>query len=69
MKIFNKVTNYHFQVRHLIILFAILLLFQTLLSYINTTFANNLITKTMDLSRIDSAENIADVTAMSLELL
>ncbi len=69
MKIFNKFTNYHFQVRHLIILFAILLLFQTLLSYINTTFANNLITKTMDLYRRDSAENFADVTAMSLELL
>ncbi len=67
--LFEKMKNYRFQIQHLIILFAILLLFQTLLSYINTASTDNLLSKTMELYRKDSAENFADLTATSLELL
>ncbi|MBD3287958.1 histidine kinase [candidate division KSB1 bacterium] len=69
MKLFNKLKNYHFEIRHLIILFAVLVIFQTVLSYINTTSTSNLLSRTMELYRRDSAENMADLITTSLEML
>lgn len=65
----NKLSHYHFEIRHLIILFAALAVFQTILSYINKTSTNSMLSKTLELYKKDSAENLADLTATSLELL
>jgi len=69
MSVFQKFKEYRFELKHLIILFIILILFQTILSYIHSTSTSSLLTKTMELYRQDSAERIADLTTTSLELL
>lgn len=69
MNILTKIKAYHFEIRHLIIVFTVLVLFQTILSYINTTSTSNQLSKTMELYRKDSAERLADLTTTSLELL
>lgn len=69
MSLFKKIERYRFEIRHLIIIFATLAIFQTILSYINNTSANSLFKKTLEFYKKDSAENLADLTTTSLELL
>ncbi|MCK4577652.1 MAG: HAMP domain-containing histidine kinase [Candidatus Marinimicrobia bacterium] len=69
MNIFNKLNKYHFELRHLVILFITLILFQTILSYIHSVSTSRLLTKNMETYRQDVAERIADLTTTSLELL
>lgn len=69
MNILNKISKYRFELRHFIIIFAALAIFQTILSYINKTSSSSLLSTTMELYKKDSAENLADLTATSLELL
>jgi signal transduction histidine kinase len=69
MSILKKLSQYRFEIRHLMIIFAALAIFQTILSYINKTASTTLLSTTMELYKQDSAENLADLTATSLELL
>jgi len=69
MSIIQRMKEYRFELQHLIILFAILILFQTILSYVNSTSASNLLNRTMDVYRQDTAERVADLTTTSLELI
>ena len=67
-RFFNIMRNYRFQIWHLILLFLMLISFLTMLSYINNTSTRNLLQKTMNLYRRDSAERMAHLTTASLEL-
>ena len=69
MNILDKLSKYRFELRHFIIIFAALAIFQTILSFINKTSSTTLLSTTMELYKKDSAENLADLTATSLELL
>ncbi len=69
MSLIKRIKNYHFEIRHLIVFFIILASFQTILSYVNSTSTSNVLSRTMELYRKDSAENLADLTATSLEML
>lgn len=50
-------------------LFIIVIVFQTALSFINNQSTNNLFQQAMDYYRRDSAERVADLTTTALELL
>jgi len=69
MKLLKKFTKHNFEVKHIIILFVVLVTFQIVLSYLHKVSTSNLITQTMDLYKKDSAERLANLTATSLELL
>ncbi|NOX88209.1 MAG: ATP-binding protein [Calditrichaeota bacterium] len=69
MSLFKKIKRYRFEIRHLIIIFAAMAIFQTILSYINNTSTNSLLSKTLEFYKKYSAENLADLTTTSLELL
>jgi len=68
MSLRHKLKAYHFEIKHIIILFALLAIFQIILSYINSTSTSNLLNKTMDIYRKDSAERVADLMTTSMEL-
>ena len=69
MKLLKKFTKHNFEVKHIIILFVVLVTFQVVLSYLHKVSTSNLITQTMDLYKKDSVERLANLTATSLELL
>lgn len=68
VKLLQHMKSYRFQVWHMVLLVFIMILFLTLLSYINTNNTRNLLNKTMNLYRRDSAERLANLTTTSLEL-
>ena len=68
-KITDRFTKYHFELKHLLVLFVILLLFQLVLSYVNQRSMNAFLTRTQDWYQRDAAEKIANLTTMSLELI
>ncbi len=63
------IRNFHIELRHLIVLFVILTLFQIILSFLHSNSTTELLNKTLDVYRKDSAERIADLTTSSLELI
>ncbi len=63
------IRNYHFELRHLIVLFTILGLFQLILSYLHSNSTTALLNRALEVYRKDSAERIADLTSSSLELI
>lgn len=65
----SKTMDFHFGIRHIILISMITILFLAVSSYINTISKNNLLSRTTDLYRKNSVENLADLTATSLELL
>jgi len=69
MKFLKRFTQHNFEVKHIIILFVVLVTFQVAISYLHKVSMSNLITQTMDLYKKDSAERLANLTATSLELL
>lgn len=69
MNFFNRIKRYRFEFYHFIILIVIITISQITLSYINTRSTQNLIGKSIDIYRWDTAERIADLTTTSLELL
>lgn len=66
---FPDLKKYHFEIRHLLVLFLILILFQVVLYYVHSSSINNMLQKTMELYRMDSAERLANLTTTSLELV
>jgi len=69
MKFFEKIRKYHFQLRHVIVLFIILMFFQLTITFIHKISLGNFLVKTQDWYQKDSAEKLANLTATSLELL
>jgi HAMP domain-containing protein len=65
----SKIGQYHFELRHLLVLVLVIILFQIILSYIHSVSVQNVLSKTMELYRQDSAERIAHQTATALEVL
>ena len=65
----GKIKNYHFEWKHLLVLFIVLIFFQIIISFIQQISLTDLKNETLDWYKMDSAEKIADLTTTSFELL
>ena len=65
----RKYESYHFEIQHILVLFIIVVVFQTALSFINSQSTNQIFQQAMEYYRRDSAERVADLTTTALELL
>ncbi len=68
-KIFEKIKEYHFEFKHVTVLFLILFIFQLIVSFINKAAIKNFLTTTQEWYQKESAEEIANLTATALELV
>lgn len=68
-KIIEKFREYHFEFKHLTVLFIILFSFQLLLSFINKSSISSFLRSTQEWYQKDSAEKLANLTTTSIELL
>lgn len=68
-KLFEKTRDYHFEFKHVTVLFLILFAFQLIISFINKASIRNFLNSTQEWYQKDSAEEIANLTTMSLELV
>ena len=68
-KILEDIKRYRFELRHLTVLFLILIVFQFILSFIQKNSLKNFLNQTQEWYQQDSAEKMANLTATSLELL
>jgi signal transduction histidine kinase len=64
----NKIKEYHFEFRHVTVLFIILFSFQLIVSFINKSSIKNFLDTTQDWYQRESAEEIANLTATVIEL-
>ncbi|MGE5430234.1 MAG: sensor histidine kinase [Syntrophomonadaceae bacterium] len=69
VKLLEKFREYHFEFRHLTVLFIILFAFQLLLSFINKSSISGFLSNTQKWYQKDSAEKLANLTTTSFELL
>jgi len=67
-KYFEKFKTYHFEFKHLTVLFFFLLFFQIIVSLINKSSITSFLSSTKDWYQKDAIERIANLTATSLEL-
>jgi len=65
----ERLESYHFEIQHLVVLFIVVIVFQTALSFINSQSTHQVFQQAMEYYRRDSAERVADLTTTSLELL
>lgn len=65
---FEKFRTYHFEFKHLTVLFFFLLVFQIIVSLINKSSVTLFLNNTKDWYQKDAVEKIANLTATSLEL-
>ena len=68
-KILENIKKYRFELRHLTVLFLILIFFQLILSFIQKNSLKNFLDQTQEWYQQDSAEKMANLTTTSLELL
>ncbi|MBU2446262.1 MAG: histidine kinase [Bacteroidetes bacterium] len=68
-RFFEKIKKYHFEFKHLTVLFLILLIFQIIISFINKNSIKNFLEATQEWYQKDSAERLANLTTTSFELL
>ncbi len=68
-KIRQELKKYHFEWKHLLVLFIVLIIFQLIVSYINKVSLHHLLEETQNWYKKDSAEKIANLTTTSVELL
>jgi hypothetical protein len=61
--------KYRIEIRHVTILFVVLLIFQIFVSLVYKFSLQGFLVKTQDWYRQDSAERLANLTTTSLELL
>ncbi|MBN2423483.1 MAG: histidine kinase [Calditrichaceae bacterium] len=59
----------HFQWKHVMVLFIILIVFQLIVSYINKASLENLMIETQEWYKRESAEQLANLTTTSVELI
>ena len=64
-----KIKEYHFEFKHVTVLFIILFGFQLIISFINKAAVKSFLNTTQECYQKDSAEEIANLTATSLELV
>ncbi len=69
IKYFEKIKEYHFEFKHVTVLFIILFAFQLIISFINKAAVKSFLSSTQEWYQKDSAEEIANLTATSLELV
>jgi hypothetical protein len=69
VKLYDQSKHYHFEWRHILVLFIILILFQLIVSYIHKVSIQGILHKTQDWYKQHSVEKIANLTTTSLELL
>ncbi len=69
MKLAQKFESYHFEIQHILVLFIVVVVFQTALSFINSQSTHQIFQQAMEYYRRDSAERVADLTTTALELL
>jgi hypothetical protein len=68
-RLVEKAKEYHFEFKHVTVLFIILFAFQLIISFINKASIKNFLNNTQEWYQKDSAEEIANLTTMSLELV
>jgi Histidine kinase-, DNA gyrase B-, and HSP90-like ATPase len=68
-KYFGKIREYHFEFKHLTVLFIILLSFQIIVSFINKSSITTFLDNTKKWYQKDAVEKLANLTATSLELI
>lgn len=68
-KIRDKIKEYHFEFKHITVLFLILFAFQLIVSFINKASIKEFINTTQDWYQRESAEEIANLTSTALELV
>ncbi|MEW6061564.1 MAG: histidine kinase, partial [Bacteroidota bacterium] len=61
--------QYRFEIRHLTVLFIILIVFQIIISFIHKISLQKILVNTQEWYQQDSAERLANLTTTSLELL
>jgi hypothetical protein len=65
----EKINQYHFELRHVLVLFVIFVAVQVLVSFVQKISLQEFLVDTQDSYQKDSAERVANLTATSLELL
>ena len=68
-KIIEKIKEYHFEFKHVTVLFIILFAFQLIISFINKASIKSFLSTTQEWYQKDSAEEIANLITTSLELV
>ncbi|HZW38745.1 MAG TPA: ATP-binding protein [Ignavibacteriaceae bacterium] len=68
-KSLEKLKDYHFEFKHITVLFIILFLFQLMVSFVNKASIKHFLNNTQEWYQKDAAEKLANVTTTSLELL
>ncbi len=68
-KIINKLKEYHFQFKHLTVIFIILFSFQLIVSFINKSSIRSFFNSTQGWYQKDSAERLANLSTTTFELL
>jgi anti-sigma regulatory factor (Ser/Thr protein kinase) len=68
-KYFEKFREYHFEFKHLTVLFIILLSFQIIVSFVNKSSITTFLSNTKNWYQEDAVEKLANLTATSLELI
>jgi anti-sigma regulatory factor (Ser/Thr protein kinase) len=65
----ESIGQYRFEIRHLTVLFVILIVFQIIISFIHKISLQKILVSTQEWYQQDSAERLANLTTTSLELL
>lgn len=65
----RKLKEHHFEWKHLLVLFIVLIFFQFIVSYIHKVTLQKVLMQMQDWYKQDSAEKLANLTTTSLELL
>lgn len=68
-KILDRFREYHFEFKHLTVLFIVIFAFQLIISIINKISITNFLNTTQEWYQKDSAERLANLTTTSIELL
>lgn len=68
-KLVEKIKPYHFELRHVMVLFIILMGFQVLVSLVHKVSLQNFLLRTQKWYLQDAAERLANLTTTSLELV
>lgn len=68
-RLFEKIREYHFQFKHLTVIFIVLFAFQVIVSIINKSSIGSFFNSTQDWYQKDSAERLANLTTTAFELL
>ncbi|NHZ85071.1 MAG: histidine kinase [Planctomycetia bacterium] len=69
MKLSDRIKEFQFGIKHIILIFVVTFMFLAVSTYINNLSKTKLFNKTTEIYRHTSIENLVDLTATSLELL